>query len=414
MSETTPGDRASTREDAKPSTLFDLSTHTFLVGEEIALRPVTTEDAPWTTSWRESVFPFSPSTTETWIEEEIGGDAGNPYLVVRKADGRPVGSLMLDGTFPGRHVRVFIDPLFGERATAWKTEVFRLLVPWQVVEKHIPILHTGMPDDDPTLLDALRAMGWRETARFPRLSWSERRQDWADHLMLEYLNPQWVSMLGDPNDEPLERSGLGTPRPVPAPVPAPENPPKQAIMIGERVYLRPLNKDDALPISELSRQEPDAIWSIGRRIYSPAGYAGWTNHLQKDDPQTWVRFAICLRESDEVIGSLGLAGIRYIPGFAETESEINRAEYRAGGYGSEAKHLLFEYAFNRLGLHAVHSWVAFPNTRSAAALRKQGYTESGRMNWAYPLNGGFGNAVVFTLHADDWRAMPRQARTAIG
>ncbi|HEU0166080.1 MAG TPA: GNAT family protein, partial [Thermomicrobiales bacterium] len=64
-------------------------------------------------------------------------------------------------------------------------------------------------------------------------------------------------------------------------------------------------------------------------------------------------------------------------------------------------------AFDRLGLHALKSWVIFQNTRSAAALRKQGYVEAGRSHWAYPIDGGFGNAVVFTLHADTWRALPR-------
>jgi len=390
-----------------PSTQFDLDTHTFLVGDEIALRPIIKDDAPWASSWRKGPFPLSTATAETWIEEKLGDEGGNPYLIVRKVDGRPVGTLKMDGSFPGRHIKVFIDPLFDASATAWKIEVFRLIRPWQIEEKHMPALHASLPGDEPDVLAALLADGWRETARFAGLHWSESQASWVDRVMLEYLNPQWVSMLGNPNDEPLERTGMGTPRPVPAAVTPPDLAPKQAIMIGERVYLRPLNKDDAVTISEWSRQEPDPVWNLGRRMYNPVGYAGWTDRLQENDPQTWVRFAICLRENDEIIGSLGLCGIDYIHGFAESESEINRADYREGGYGSEAKHLLFAYAFNRLGLRALHSSVIFPNMRSAAALRKQGYTEAGRMNWAYPLNGGFGNTVVFSLHADDWRALSR-------
>jgi RimJ/RimL family protein N-acetyltransferase len=57
----------------------------------------------------------------------------------------------------------------------------------------------------------------------------------------------------------------------------------------------------------------------------------------------------------------------------------------------------------------VESWVYFPNTRSAAALRKQGYTEAGRVTWLYPFEGNFGNMVVFDLLAEEWRAMPRKA-----
>jgi hypothetical protein len=51
--------------------------------------------------------------------------------------------------------------------------------------------------------------------------------------------------------------------------------------------------------------------------------------------------------------------------------------------------------------------VIFPNTRSAAALRKQGYKEAGRMHWIFPSSGKFENFVGFDLLASDWRAMPR-------
>ena len=51
----------------------------------------------------------------------------------------------------------------------------------------------------------------------------------------------------------------------------------------------------------------------------------------------------------------------------------------------------------------------FPNTRSAAALRKQGYREAGQINWLYSHQGGMDNMVVFDLLAEEWRAMPRKA-----
>jgi len=402
-----PSPSLSSSPPVKPSTQFDLDTHTFLVGDEIALRPIVKDDAPWTSSWRGHLFPLSTTTTETWIEEKVGGEAGHPYLVVRKSDGRPVGMFTGQGSFPSRHLRVFIDPLFGAQATAWTIEVYALIVPWQIEEKHQAALHVTLPGDEPEVIGALVANGWRESARFPGLHWSAASATWIDRVMLEYLNPQWLALLGDPQHEPLERTGSGVPRPVPAAVPSPDPAPKQAIMIGARVYLRAINKDDAVTLSEWTRQEVDGIWSIGRRLIYPVGFAEANDKLQENEPQTWIRFAVCLRESDEVIGSMGLAGVNYINGSAETESEINRPDYRESGYGSEAKHLLLEYAFNRLGLRAVHSWVSFANTRSAAALRKQGYTETGRMNWAYPIDGGFGNAVVFSLFAGDWRAMPR-------
>jgi RimJ/RimL family protein N-acetyltransferase len=120
-------------------------------------------------------------------------------------------------------------------------------------------------------------------------------------------------------------------------------------------------------------------------------------------------FAVCLRENDEYIGQVGLIGIDLINRFAGTGSVIVTPAYRGGGYGSEAKQLLLEYCFDRLGLHMVRASVMFQNTRSAAALRKQGYAEAGRVHWLRPLGGGFSSSVVFDLLAREWRAMPRAA-----
>jgi RimJ/RimL family protein N-acetyltransferase len=108
-----------------------------------------------------------------------------------------------------------------------------------------------------------------------------------------------------------------------------------------------------------------------------------------------------------MIGAVGIDGIDYQHRHAESESEFHRPDYRGGGYGTEAKHLMFDYAFNTLGLHSLQSWVMFANTRSAAALRKQGYTQVGREHWLTRKSGRFESFVTFELLADTWRAMPR-------
>jgi RimJ/RimL family protein N-acetyltransferase len=51
--------------------------------------------------------------------------------------------------------------------------------------------------------------------------------------------------------------------------------------------------------------------------------------------------------------------------------------------------------------------VLFSNTRSAAALRKQGYRDAGRITWTHPVDGIFGNVAFFDLLASEWRELPR-------
>jgi RimJ/RimL family protein N-acetyltransferase len=65
---------------------------------------------------------------------------------------------------------------------------------------------------------------------------------------------------------------------------------------------------------------------------------------------------------------------------------------------------LLEYAFERLGLHMIWSWVKERNPRSQAALRKQGYRDAGVLHWIGYGPNGFEDARMFDLLADEWRA----------
>jgi RimJ/RimL family protein N-acetyltransferase len=272
------------------------------------------------------------------------------------------------------------------------------------------VLLVDLSADDEGAIAAVEAIGGRQIVRFREQLVRDGRR--VDGLIFEYLNRQWVGTLGDPNATEPERSGTGEPRPVPAPVTLEGDPPANAMLVGARVYLRPIEPKDAEVAARATRQETETFWDNGRFLRSQVGYSTWNENLQKEDPQESVRFAICLRENDAFIGSLGIADVQYLHRYGESESEIGLPEHRGKGYGSEAKHLLFAYAFDHLKLHALQSFVIFPNTRSAAALRKQGYREAGRINWAYPMTGGFGNALAFDLLASDWRAMPRTDGTA--
>jgi len=379
---------------------------TFLVGNEVYIRAIEPADSTYGQSWTRSILPRSTERYEKWIKEEmVKAKRQATYIVLRKADDVAVGSITTRRWDPVTHVMPWVDPLYGRRGQGWLAEALALAVPWLVDEQHRPIVKIHAAADGADVIERLGAIGARQEVRF-----REMLQGWGgrtDLLLFEYLNRGWVERLGDPRDVPLERSGLGEPRPVPTPVVLPSDPPANAVKVGHRVYLRPVEKKDAAQIARWTRQETETFWDAGRFMYSTAGYHAFHEEQQKKDTQTSVNFAVCLRENDELLGTVGLDDVDYVHRFAETGSLINRPEYRGAGYGSEAKHLLFDYAFNTLNLHALQSFVIFPNTRSAAALRKQGYKETGRLHWDFASFGKFENFICFDLLAADWRQMPR-------
>ena len=71
--------------------------------------------------------------------------------------------------------------------------------------------------------------------------------------------------------------------------------------------------------------------------------------------------------------------------------------------------LLYELAFDRLGLHRVFGSVASQNTRMIKWQRFMGMAEEGRMRDHYCMNGRFHDAVIMGLLAADYRhvTLPR-------
>jgi RimJ/RimL family protein N-acetyltransferase len=179
---------------------------------------------------------------------------------------------------------------------------------------------------------------------------------------------------------------------------------RNPILIGERVYIRPLEESDAVLLSEIYAAESETFMDRGRLPVGPLALKKWIVELHKSQPPRDIDFAVCLIENDQLIGYNGVTDINWINRTGETESDFGPAEIRSQGYGTDAKHLLLEYCFDIIQLHAVRSEVFEPNTRSAAAVTKQGYRLAGRYRYADVKNGVFRDTLVFDLTRPDWIA----------
>lgn len=382
---------------------------TFLVGDQVYLRSFVPGDEKNANSWRSSIFPKSPELVEKWIKEELpkeGSKRMGHLAIVRKSDDVLVGNIASFNGDVGVSMYPYVDVLYGEVGQRWLAEAIDLVARWQVDERFVARCDVHLPANLQVAVSLLQAERFVEVAR-----WREMIQlngERSDKLLLAYFSQAWVDRLGHPMEADVPRSGNGDVRPVPRRSQHQTTPPKQAVMIGQRVYLRPQDKEDAKNYIAGDRKETETFYNIGRQLTTEAS---WKEFLGKDANEDFPQnlwFEVCLLENDESIGAVGLIDMDYVNQVAETGSHFYNAEYRGQGYGSEAKHLLLEYTFDVLGFHMVNSFVLFPNTRSAAALRKQGYKEAGRVCWKYPFEGGFGNMLTFDLLADEWRALPRE------
>ena len=400
---------ASAPERAGPAQPNDGRRQTFLVGPTVFLRPVELADAALSMFWRRTPFPTPESISEEQLLESLpaDGSAGTRWLVIcRRGDGMPMGSVQVSSE-DGRTtcLNPHIAPVWGpNRASAITAEVIRLLVPWLIHEHDQLTVWALFPDGDDQIEGAAQRAGMFCAYRLREalISANGGRQDLT---CWQALHPTWLARVGAP-PEPVQ--GLPQSR-VRGPAAhyhrgREVDPPRNAMVVGDRLYLRPMEQADAMEIAHWSMRETDTAFDTGRNYRSPIAYWHWNRKHAGVVPPSWTRFAIVTLDGDVVIGSNGLASIDWINRTAETETEIVRPAYRSSGYGTEAKHLLLEYGFETLGLHMVRSQAWAFNTRSCGALRKQGYRDAGRLAWTGMKSGEMADDLIFDLLANEWRA----------
>ncbi len=380
---------------------------TFLIGDTLYLRGLEARDAKRAAAWRLSPFPVPVARAEEILKEDIAPQAEHERLrliACRIADDEPVGAVDLRG-WGGRNAYVspWADPGFGPGGAAVKAEVLRIVVPWLSGERIVMAVFAWINSGEPPVTATASALGMRTAATVREAIWCDGARQ--DGLLYELLHPDWVDRLGDPRAATLSASdGVASSSSLPRRRVAVAPVPRNAVMTGERVYLRPIEVADWERIAPWTRQESETFFRTGRWIGSPLVSGHHIRRMAKSDPPSDIEFAVCLRDGDELIGEVGIYEIDWVHRTAETGSYLYRAQHRGGGLGSEAKGLLLDYAFDRVGLHGVRSFVWSGNSRSAAALRKQGYRDAGRLCWTNVSAGAFTDTLVFDLLASEWRS----------
>ena len=177
---------------------------------------------------------------------------------------------------------------------------------------------------------------------------------------------------------------------------------RNAILVGERLYLRPMEAADAEVMASGSALEPERMMERMRVPYSRIAVEKWIAGMHERQPPEHILLAVCLIEDDRFIGSVNLMEIDYVNRTAETGSWIDVPALRGKGSGTEAKMLLLEYAFDHLQLHTLMSFVWEPNERSAGALLKQGYRPAGRYKYADLRDGEYRDGLLFDVLREDW------------
>lgn len=176
---------------------------------------------------------------------------------------------------------------------------------------------------------------------------------------------------------------------------------------GKRIYLRPIEEGD-LSACQRWINDPDCRrYLISQLPMNASSEQSWLKSLNVSSNPSTIALAIVLKRGDRFIGNTELHRIDWLNRHAESGAMIGEAGFRDQGYGSEAKTLMLEYAFNSLGLHRISSSVFAKNLRSLAYLKKAGYREEGVRRERFFRNGEWIDEILLGILAQDWRDAQR-------
>jgi len=177
---------------------------------------------------------------------------------------------------------------------------------------------------------------------------------------------------------------------------------KNPYLIGAKVYLRPLEPEDAVPLSAwLNDPAVGEIMGIRR----PSHEESARRFLAKSakDPRQ-VGFGIALRRDDRLVGTTVLHHISHQRRSAALGVAVGAPAVRGRGVGTEAVRLLLGYAFETLNLNRVWLHVVASNEAARRVYANLGFVHEGTLREEAWSAGRYENVLVMGLLRGEWEA----------
>ena len=178
------------------------------------------------------------------------------------------------------------------------------------------------------------------------------------------------------------------------------------VRIGTKVYLRPLDQEDAPRIVPWFN-DPEVSRTIA--MYLPLNRLGeeaFIAKLYQSDHD--IVLGIAARESDALVGVTGLHQIDYKNRHANFGITIGEPIEWGKGYGTEATALMVEYAFETLNLNRVRLLVFEYNERGQRTYERVGFRREGVLRQEHFHAGRYWDTFTMAILRAEWDAVKQR------
>lgn len=170
---------------------------------------------------------------------------------------------------------------------------------------------------------------------------------------------------------------------------------KFPILESERLILRQFVDTDLQDVFK-GLSHPDIIKYYGisfDSIEATKEQMEWFSDLEKNEKGLW--WAVCSKEDGKFLGAGGLNDLNKENKKAEIGFWL-LPESWGKGYMTEAMPLIFNHAFNDMGLHRIEGFVESKNTNCKKALAKLKFNLEGTMKDCEVKNGKFISLDIYS------------------
>jgi RimJ/RimL family protein N-acetyltransferase len=177
-------------------------------------------------------------------------------------------------------------------------------------------------------------------------------------------------------------------------------------LIGKRVYLRPLEREDALLVQPWLN-DPEVTATL--RTHGPLNLRAEESFIDKvTHSEHDLVGVIVRRDVDTAIGVAGLHQIDFKSRHAVFGITIGAKDAWDQGFGSEATFLLVRHAFATLNLNRVMLQVYEHNARGRHVYEKLGFQKEGVLRQESYRQGRYWDTIVMAMLRQEWTAVQAQ------
>lgn len=182
---------------------------------------------------------------------------------------------------------------------------------------------------------------------------------------------------------------------------------------GDKVALRAIEKKDLPFLRDWRNKEDYRCFFREYREIGSENQIKWFENIVVGDPNT-IMFSIVDVCTGELLGCCGLCYINWVQKFADLSLYIGKDGVYIDdeGIACEACSLLFDYAFDELGLHKIWTEIYEFDDKKNELYRALAFEQDGLLRENYFHQGKWWNSRILSLLDYEWRSYLKKSTSA--